>query len=90
MHEPPRLSGTAMNPIMHEDTEAAGLVFDHYAYANEASILAKIRYYGYPKSLLNSWRSLQRNLKWPARLADYFQFVRNEAQVVPITRSDHV
>lgn len=56
-HEPPRLDGNAraLPPVF---TAAAGLVFDHYAYADEAAVAFKERYYGY-SGAVEKWKRLQ-------------------------------
>ncbi len=89
-HEPPRLLGPGgrgevldlgrMSPLMHESTEAAGLVFQHFAYANEAQLRFKESYYGYAGAV-EQWRSLQRTDSFPARLADHFSWVKDDAIV---------
>jgi len=89
-HEPPRLMTPASNttgeadlstidPILHDETEARGLVFDHYAYTTEAQLWFKESYYGYADAV-SQWRGLQ-DAALPARLADHFGWVSDEALV---------
>lgn len=89
-HEPPRLcrrepSGdwldlAGIDPIRHTETEAAGLVFHHYAYATEAQLRFKEGYYGY-RNAVRSWHRLQRSERFPVQLKRYFPWVRDEALV---------
>lgn len=89
-HEPPRLhvpnpaGGTTdlaeIHPIMHDETEAAGLVFQHFAYTTEAQLRFKETYYGYAGAV-EQWRGLQAADSFPVRLADHFGWVRDGAVV---------
>ena len=89
-HEPPVLgepladgkwrSVAAVRPILHDRTEAAGLVFQHYAYATEAQVRFKQDYYGY-RGAVDGWRALQAETRLPAPLRQYFPWVRDETQV---------
>lgn len=74
-HEPPVLS-SEKKLVGHADTEAAGLVFDHYGYAMEHQVAFKEIYYGYSNAV-NGWRLLQRNTQWPAKLCDYLSWVKD-------------
>jgi hypothetical protein len=74
-HEPPHLSGEA-EPFMHEATEKAGLVFDHYGYAQRSQVEFKEAFYGY-KGAVNHWQKLQ-GVKAEAKLSDYLPWVRPE------------
>jgi hypothetical protein len=89
-HEPPRLvtpnpSGrgetdlATIHPIMHDETEAAGLVFQHFAYVTEAQLRFKEDYYGYAGAV-EQWRSLQ-SAALPTRLGDHFAWVTDGAMV---------
>jgi hypothetical protein len=72
-HEPPKMGGLSEIPFTHDETEKEGLVFDHFAYATPAQVEFKQAYYGSPNNekgslyhgLLDKWRRLQRNEKWP-------------------------
>ncbi len=89
-HEPPRLmrrmpDGTdcdvaSIAPLGHDTTEANGLVFQHFAYTTEAQLLLKESYYGYEHALAQ-WRFLQQATEFPLRLADYFDWVQDDAMV---------
>jgi hypothetical protein len=84
-HEPPML-GRKLNdnpeftdlakidPFIHAHTEAAGLVFQHYAYVTKDQILFKEKYYGM-NDLLNRWENLNKLTKFPVKLNDYFPWV---------------
>ncbi|MDA1277249.1 MAG: hypothetical protein O2960_24830 [Verrucomicrobia bacterium] len=79
-HEPPILEAFEEKPFTHQKTEAARLVFDHYAYANEAQVAFKEEYYGSEnnkcgsqyKGAVDRWRKLQSNLKWPTIIGKDF------------------
>ncbi len=84
-HEPPCLQvkqsagwiDTALvNPFTHSETEAAGLVFSHYAYALESQVRFKEDYYGYAGAV-SKWRELQKAPELPVRLSDYFKWVKD-------------
>ncbi len=87
-HEPPRLGRTVrgavadvaqINPLKHRETEALGLVFQHFAYATEAQARFKKDYYGYANAV-KAWRKLQK-AALPCRLADHFDWVTDDATV---------
>jgi radical SAM superfamily enzyme YgiQ (UPF0313 family)/glycosyltransferase involved in cell wall biosynthesis/predicted O-methyltransferase YrrM len=88
-HEPPRLmtcvNGSewqdvaALNPLMHAETEAEGLVFQHFAYALAQQIAFKECYYGY-KGAVARWQELQ-NAALPTLLSNYFPWVTDETAV---------
>jgi len=63
-----------------DETEAAGLVFQHLAYVFEAQIRFKEGYYGYP-DLAARWRAMQAETALPLRLRDWFPWVRDDALV---------
>lgn len=89
-HEPPKLGRPkaatgfddvgALDPFLHEETAAAGLIFQHYAYASAESAAFKEAYYGYARAV-ESWDRLQRAEKFPLQLSDYFPWVKDSAQV---------
>ncbi|MBI5722725.1 MAG: glycosyltransferase family 9 protein [Planctomycetes bacterium] len=89
-HEPPFLARqmpdgnwqnvAAINPIQHDQTERAGLIFQHYAYALEEQLQFKESYYGY-KDAVAHWRRLQDNKTFPARLSEFFPWVTDAAMV---------
>jgi glycosyltransferase involved in cell wall biosynthesis len=84
-HEPPVLVDAAnrnvaqIDPLRHDETERAGLVFQHYAYATLPQVRFKQTYYGY-RGAVAGWAELQ-FAPLPCRLADYFQWVRDETRV---------
>ncbi|TWA59788.1 ADP-heptose:LPS heptosyltransferase [Azospirillum brasilense] len=98
-HEPPRLvrpqpEGAvvelgAANPFLHEETAAAGLVFQHFAYATREQVAFKEVYYGYDGAV-GRWESLQaagRSVGGGALpLRDFFLWVTDAATV---TRVEH-
>jgi glycosyltransferase involved in cell wall biosynthesis len=89
-HEPPILvendgSGgarnvAAVNPFRHHETEAAGLIFQHFAYALEKQLAFKETYYGY-RDAIAGWRRLQGQTKFPVLLRDFFRWVQDDTQV---------
>jgi hypothetical protein len=87
-HEPPTLvrhtgdgdQDVASCPFTQSETEAAGLVFQHFAYATEAQVRFKESYYGYANAVAQ-WRSLQAAQNFPALLSEYFAWVDDGAQV---------
>ena len=89
-HEPPRLCRrdktgkwidlAKIDPLMHADTEANHLVFNHFAYVNEQQLRFKEIYYGY-KNAVESWQLLQSASKFPIFLKDYFPWVNDETLV---------
>lgn len=89
-HEPPVLTERMMDGswrdvasgrvFTHAETEAAGLVFQHYAYATEAQVAFKERYYGYAGAV-NAWRNLQSTREFPVTLRDFFPWVSDHTQV---------
>jgi glycosyltransferase involved in cell wall biosynthesis len=88
-HEPPILlrRGRAgsrdlgkKHPFLHDETEDAGAVFQHFAYATEEQVRFKETYYGY-KSAAARWRELREALRvarGPLRLGDYLPWVGDD------------
>jgi len=89
-HEPPRLCRlcedgrwtdiSTGNCLSHAETEASGLIFQHFAYATEAQLRFKEVYYGY-RHAVSQWRSLQETDQMPAMLRDFFEWVTDGATV---------
>jgi glycosyltransferase involved in cell wall biosynthesis/predicted O-methyltransferase YrrM len=89
-HEPPvlveaRADGeyqnlAKINPFLHAETEQAGLVFQHFAYATKEQLLFKEQYYGYKDAVLQ-WSQLQETTKFPVFLRDYFAWVGDGTQI---------
>jgi glycosyltransferase involved in cell wall biosynthesis len=106
-HEPPVLAerladGTWKNladgpTFTHRQTEAAGLVFQHFAYATEAQLRFKENYYGY-SGALEAWSGLQQRRDLPLRLKEVFPWVTDDTiidtvdsrGVEPLARQDSV
>ncbi|MBD2462311.1 glycosyltransferase family 4 protein [Oscillatoria sp. FACHB-1407] len=104
-HEPPQLAeplpdGTwrdvaGVNPFRHAETEANGLIFQHFAYVLPAQLQFKERYYGYAGAL-SQWQTLQHETHFPVRLRRYFSWVHDLTMVdraatkgvVPIAHPD--
>lgn len=85
-HEPPEVNLTS---TWHgnDHTASIGLVFDHYAYALESQVALKAKYYGHDYSnAVEQWRKLQLNTKWPARLGDFFPWVKDQTMVDKLYR----
>ena len=64
-------------PFLHDETEEAGAVFQHFAYATEAQVRFKETYYGYGGAV-EKWRELRdavRAANGPLRLGDYLPWV---------------
>lgn len=89
-HEPPRLcipdrrgvwvDLTQLRRFSHAETEAQGLVFEHYAYVTESQLAFKEYYYGYPHAV-QQWNSLQQTREFPALLRNHFAWVKDNAVV---------
>ena len=91
-HEPPRLVrprlGRYMDvgekrPFLHDETEEAGAVFQHFAYATEEQVRFKESYYGYAGAT-ERWRKLREALvhaNGPLRLGDYLPWVTDDTLV---------
>ncbi|MDX2216779.1 MAG: glycosyltransferase family 1 protein [Oculatellaceae cyanobacterium bins.114] len=89
-HEPPQLveplsNGTwrdvaGVNPFRHDETEANGLIFQHFAYVLPEQLQFKERYYGYAGAL-SQWQTLQAEKHFPVRLRRYFSWVHDLTMV---------
>ena len=89
-HEPPRLirktldekcnDVAATNFFKHAETEAANLIFQHFAYITEDQVRFKQVYYGY-ESVVRNWKALQKQSSFPLLLKNYFPWVEDNAQV---------
>jgi glycosyltransferase involved in cell wall biosynthesis len=91
-HEPPILvraeAGNIVDvakqrPFLHEETERAGAVFQHFAYATEAQVRFKESYYGYTDAV-ERWHALRQALtvaNGPLRLGDYLPWVPDDTLV---------
>ena len=96
-HEPPTLVRSnrfrtfdvgKANPFLHDHTEAAGAVFQHFALATESQIRFKETYYGYAGGV-EGWRTLQSApvVGGPVRLRDYLPWVEDDTLVDLAARS---
>lgn len=82
-HEPPVIDGLNLNPFTHAETEARGLVFDHYSFATRAQVEFKAKYYAgannpnakHYAGLVERWDKFQQEKKWPRHLTELFPFV---------------
>jgi glycosyltransferase involved in cell wall biosynthesis len=89
-HEPPTLveplpdgkqqDVAKVNPFLHQETEAQGLLFQHFAYVTPEQLQFKHRYYGY-QNAVRQWQQLQSEANFPVFLRDYFDWVEDETVV---------
>jgi glycosyltransferase involved in cell wall biosynthesis len=91
-HEPPilvrpsrlaRVDVARIRPFLHDETEAAGAVFQHFAYATEEQVRFKESYYGY-RGALARWQELTKAVgtaRGPIRLGDYLPWVQDDTLV---------
>jgi predicted O-linked N-acetylglucosamine transferase (SPINDLY family)/glycosyltransferase involved in cell wall biosynthesis len=82
-HEPPKLTevaGQADCPFLHHETEAEGLVFQHYAYATLEQLQFKRDYYGY-QDAVEGWMRLQVQSSYPVALANFFSWVQDGTMI---------
>lgn len=88
-HEPPVIDGLKLNPFTHAETEARGLVFNHYAYATRAQVAMKEVYYAGPnnpnarfyKGLTERWERFQQEKTWPRPLVEIFPWSEKHVMV---------
>lgn len=91
-HEPPKIEGLKLNPFTHDETEAKGLVFEHFAWATEEQVKWKCDYYGSPANQLGEkyqdgvagWKRLQENTRWPTRLDAFLPWVGPNAEAATL------
>jgi hypothetical protein len=76
-HEPPVLETKDIRVFTKEQTEAMGLVFQHYAYALESQVALKEIYYGY-KDAVQQWRQLQSETVFPCLVKNYLKWVTDD------------
>jgi hypothetical protein len=82
-HEPPVLAAShgdnrwydisTHKPFWPCELESYGLVFQHFAYATQAQLEFKEKYYGY-KNIFREWQRLQAHAKLPVRLREFFDW----------------
>ena len=92
-HEPPvfavkgqngnYLNVGLINCFNHKETEAQGLVFEHYSYVTREQLEFKESYYGYTGAV-ESWRQLQKSTAPVVKLKEYFPWVSDETEVSSI------
>lgn len=71
-----RLSG--LDAFRHDETEARGLVFRHFAYVTPEQLAFKERYYGYTGAK-DQWFRLRAQTEFPVKLKDYFAWVKDDS-----------
>jgi hypothetical protein len=89
-HEPPvlaaikpdgsRVDQATVKPFMHAETEKAGLVFQHFAYATREQVRFKESYYGY-KGAVESWQRLQNMDRLPVPLKGTIAWVNDHTMI---------
>ena len=72
--------------FLQDETEAKGLVFEHYAYVTEQQVAFKEAYYGYANALKH-WRQLQQATP-PVQLEHDLPWVRHPARSDAGRRAD--
>ncbi len=90
-HEPPVLTRKGRVPqkvLTANQTEAEGLVFDHYAYALQKQVEFKEFYYGY-QGAVRAWRELQKAEK-PCSLQPFFPWAYGDPLVVEVQERLHL
>ncbi len=80
-HEPPVLISMRGYQMGKEESKDVIGKFSHYAYATEAQVAYKERFYRY-YGLLDKWKALQSNKDFPVSLSIYFDHVRGELPLV--------
>ncbi|HIJ88372.1 MAG TPA: glycosyltransferase family 4 protein [Desulfuromonadales bacterium] len=92
-HEPPRLMCLGPDgdrdiarqaPYSNDETEAKGLVFQHFAYVTADQVRFKEKYYGYSQATYH-WLQLQKERNFPVRLGDYLPWVTDRTTVDTVT-----
>ncbi len=95
-HEPPTLAWPGRNgkmfdvawiePFTQDETEAAGVKFQHFSYVTEEQMRFKEIYYG-ERIAIEKWRRLNSDLRRSVFLRDYFSWVRDFAMVDRVARA---
>ena len=70
----------AVNPFPHDQTEAAGCVFQSQAFVNEAQVRAEQARRSAP-NLIDRWRALRQATELPAKLRDFFPWVTDDTEI---------
>ena len=81
-HEPPVMSGDQSSFFSHAETEALGLVFDHYSYVLKSQLAFKEVYYGYTDAV-KCWERLQKVVT-KTTLSEFFPWAKQGGSVEPI------
>jgi glycosyltransferase involved in cell wall biosynthesis len=95
-HEPPVLGRrvgettewqdvAAVHPFNQDETDARGLVFEHYAYVTRAQAEFKETYYGYAGAV-EKWRALQAYAGPPQKLRRFLDWVTDDTIVADCSR----
>ncbi len=79
-HEPPIMDGLRGVCFSREQTRKLGLVFDHYSWALESNVKAKLKFYGYGEQNIEGWRKLQANKNWPCEVRSFLPWVDEGAK----------
>jgi hypothetical protein len=69
-----------VHPLMHDETEAAGLVFQHFSYVTLEQLHFKEKYYGYANTTWG-WLMLQSVTQFPVPLRNFFPWVRDNTLI---------
>lgn len=88
-HEPPVIEGLKLNPFTHAETEARGLVFDHWAWATRAQVELKSKYYAGANNphapsyagLPERWDKFQAETVWPRSLKEMMPWAEHGCMV---------
>lgn len=78
-HEPPMMSCRTRRILSHQETERAGLVFNHYAYVLRKQVEFKEAYYNKP-GLVEGWLRLQ-EAPLPCDLHDFWPTIASGTTV---------
>lgn len=81
-HEPPVLRHDhwphdRYDVLTKAESRKLGLVFNHFPYVTESQVAYKEKFYGYT-GLMDQWKALQANQKWPVPLSRFFAHVSGE------------
>ena len=99
-HEPPilgrrrRIASVDLgytDPFLHDETEAVGAVFQHFAYATEEQVRFKESCSGYVDAV-DAWQGLRKAVReadGPLRLRDYLPWVEDDT-LVDLAERRHV
>lgn len=77
----PKLHGTGGYCMTRAETARCGLIFDHFAYATEAQVAYKERFYGYAGAT-DEWRRLQAHEHFPVQLKKFWPWIKDGRTMV--------